>query len=114
MEYDLKNKVIIITGANSGIGKAAAIQLAKLGAVVVMACRSRERGLQALDEVRGAADNDDTDLMQVDMSSQKSIRRFVAEFYNCYDEFASPYTPSECPKPGDYGREQGSHFLSTS
>lgn len=86
MQYNLKDKVIIITGASSGIGKAAAIQLAELGATVVMACRSRERGLEAQDEVRSAANSFDVDVMQVDMSSQDSIRRFVAEFNNCYEK----------------------------
>ena len=85
MPYELKDKVILITGANSGIGKAATIQLAKLGATVVMACRSRERGLEALDEVRSTVNSLDIDVMQVDMSSQNSIRRFVAEFNNAYE-----------------------------
>jgi NAD(P)-dependent dehydrogenase (short-subunit alcohol dehydrogenase family) len=86
VQYDLRDKVIIITGANSGIGKAASIQLAKLGATVVMACRSRERGVQALDEVRSAAESSDVEMMQVDMSSQDSIRKFVTEFNNCYEK----------------------------
>ncbi|MCB0104056.1 MAG: SDR family NAD(P)-dependent oxidoreductase, partial [Anaerolineales bacterium] len=43
MNYNLANKTIIVTGANSGIGKAASIQLAGLGAHVVMMCRSKER-----------------------------------------------------------------------
>lgn len=41
---DLTDRVCIVTGANSGIGKATALQLAKLNATVVMACRSAERG----------------------------------------------------------------------
>jgi NAD(P)-dependent dehydrogenase (short-subunit alcohol dehydrogenase family) len=86
MPYDLTDKVIIITGANSGIGKAASIQLAKLGATVVMACRSKERGLQIRDEVRYAAGSSEVDVLQVDMSSQTSIRQFVAEFNNCYEK----------------------------
>lgn len=71
MQYDLKAKVIIITGANSGIGKVASIQLAKLGATVIMARRSEERGSQALDEVRHAAESSKVSVMPVDMSSQK-------------------------------------------
>jgi NAD(P)-dependent dehydrogenase (short-subunit alcohol dehydrogenase family) len=77
MDYDLKGKTIIITGGNSGIGKAASIQLAKLGATVVLACRSKERGAQAVDEVRHAASSTKVELMQVDLSSQTSIREFV-------------------------------------
>lgn len=77
---NLTNKTIIITGANSGIGKAAAIQLAKLGATVVMACRSAERGAQALEDVRSAADSQRVELIRVDMASQASVRGFVDEF----------------------------------
>lgn len=55
MPYNLDQKTIIITGANSGIGKAAAIQLAKLGANVIMACRSAQRGAQALEDIRKAS-----------------------------------------------------------
>jgi NAD(P)-dependent dehydrogenase (short-subunit alcohol dehydrogenase family) len=84
MKYDLKDKVIIITGANSGIGKAAAIQLAQYGATVVMACRSTERGAEALDDVQKAANSQDVVLMQVDMSSQKSIRAFAEAFKSRY------------------------------
>jgi NAD(P)-dependent dehydrogenase (short-subunit alcohol dehydrogenase family) len=84
MLYDLHDKTIIITGGNSGIGKAAAIQLARLGASVVLACRSKERGEQAAEDVRRAANTFDVELMQVDMSSQKSIRQFVLEFNQRY------------------------------
>lgn len=76
----MKNKTIIITGANSGIGKAAAIQLAKLGATVIMACRSAERGAQALEDVRKAADSQRVELLRVNMASQASVRGFVDEF----------------------------------
>lgn len=77
---NLTDKTIIITGANSGIGKAAAIQLAQLGATVIMACRSAERGAKALDEIRKAANSQRVELLRVDMASQASVRDFVAEF----------------------------------
>jgi NAD(P)-dependent dehydrogenase (short-subunit alcohol dehydrogenase family) len=80
MNYDLKNKTIIITGANSGIGKAASIQLAKLGAQVVMLCRNKERGEQALQDVRSASNNGNVELILVDMSSQASVRNAANEF----------------------------------
>jgi len=78
--YNLTDKIIIVTGANSGIGKAASIQLAQTGAVVIMACRNAERGAQALEDVRKAADSSRVALMLVDMSSQASIRQFVEQF----------------------------------
>lgn len=80
MNYDLSDKTIIVTGANSGIGKAAAIQLAELGANVVMACRSAKRGAQALEDVRLLSHSNKVELMLVDMASQASIRRSVEEF----------------------------------
>jgi len=80
MNYDLTNKTIIVTGANSGIGKAASIQLAKLGANVVMLCRSKERGEQALQDVRTASNSDKVELILVDMASQESVRDAVHEF----------------------------------
>lgn len=86
MEYDLRNKIVIVTGANSGIGKAACIQIAKCGAMVVMACRSMERGAQALVEVREESNSPRVYLMQVDLSSQQSIRQFAREFLERYGE----------------------------
>jgi NAD(P)-dependent dehydrogenase (short-subunit alcohol dehydrogenase family) len=80
MTYHLEQKTIIVTGANSGIGKAAAIQLAGLGANVILACRSAERGARALEDVRLAARGGQVELMQVDLSSMASIRLFVQQF----------------------------------
>lgn len=73
-------KIILITGANSGIGKAAAIQLASQGATVVMACRDAGRGAQALADVRSQAKSEHVHLLQVDMASQASIRQFAGAF----------------------------------
>lgn len=80
MRYNLEDKTIIVTGANSGIGKAATTQLAQLGAHVVMMSRSRERGQKALQEVRSASGSDRVELILVDMASQGSVRNAVAEF----------------------------------
>jgi NAD(P)-dependent dehydrogenase (short-subunit alcohol dehydrogenase family) len=81
---DLKDKICIVTGANSGIGKATALALAKLDATVLMACRSKERGRAALEEIRGKCNNSKVELIQVDMASQNSIRNFVEEFKSHY------------------------------
>lgn len=84
MEYDLSNKNILITGANSGIGKAAAVQLARCKANVIMACRSMERGAAARDEVRQVSAGGSVDLMQVDLASLSSVRRFASELQTRY------------------------------
>ncbi len=84
MEYDLSAQNILITGANSGIGKAAAIQLARCKANVMIACRSLERGMAARDEILQVSNGGSVDLMQVDLSSLSSIRRFASEFLSRY------------------------------
>lgn len=75
-----KNSVAIVTGANSGMGKATSIGLAKTGATVVMVCRSKERGETAVAEVRAASGNESVELMLCDLGSRKSIECFCLEF----------------------------------
>lgn len=81
---NMKGKVCMITGANSGIGKASAIELARMGLTVIMVCRDPDRGKAALSEVRAKSRNDSVDLMIADLSSQKSIRELVQNFINRY------------------------------
>jgi NAD(P)-dependent dehydrogenase (short-subunit alcohol dehydrogenase family) len=76
----MDKKICLITGANAGIGKAAAIQLAAKGCHVILACRDMGRGLKALEEVKSAGNSDSVELMTVDMSLQSSIRQMAAAF----------------------------------
>lgn len=85
MSWSIGGKRVVVTGANSGIGKETAIALAREGARVVMVCRSRERGEAALADVRAASGRDDVELMLCDMASQRSIRSFCADFLATYD-----------------------------
>lgn len=82
---DLTGQVIIVTGANSGIGKVTARELAKMGATVVMVARSQARGSAALADVKAASDNKDVHLMLCDLSSQASIRQFAGQFHAEFD-----------------------------
>lgn len=75
----MNEKVCLITGANAGIGKEAAVQLAQRGCRVVLGCRNEERGRRALDEVRRSAGSDAAELLLVDMSSRASIQEAVTE-----------------------------------
>ena len=68
------SKVCMITGANSGIGRATALGLAKLGATVVMVCRNPDLGQAAAQEIRAASGNQAVDLLLADLSSQTAIR----------------------------------------
>ncbi len=71
---DLTGKTCLVTGATAGIGRAAAEELARLGAQVVLGVRSRERGEVAHKEIIGANRNARVEVLHVDLSSQRSIR----------------------------------------
>jgi NAD(P)-dependent dehydrogenase (short-subunit alcohol dehydrogenase family) len=73
-------RTCLITGANSGIGKAASVQIARQGDRVVMACRNRERGEAALRDVRRESGSDAVDLLIVDLSLKSSIRQAAKEY----------------------------------
>ena len=81
----MKQKTCIITGANSGIGKEAAVQIAQKGYRVIMACRSQARGEAALQDVRRESGSNDVELMLLDMSLQSSIRAFAEAFLAKYE-----------------------------
>jgi len=75
---DMTGKTVMITGANSGIGKATAMAIAGMGADVVMVCRDRGRGEQAKRDIT-AQGNGGVELLIADLSSQEQIRRVAAE-----------------------------------
>jgi NAD(P)-dependent dehydrogenase (short-subunit alcohol dehydrogenase family) len=82
---DMKGKVCIVTGSNSGIGKETALALAKMDAKVVIAVRSSERGEKAKQEIISESGNKSVDLMICDVSSTESMIRFAREFEAKYD-----------------------------
>lgn len=77
LAVDLTGKRILITGANSGLGRSSAHALSNLGAEVWLLCRNRERGETALEDIRFATDNGAVRLELVDVSDMGSIRDFV-------------------------------------
>ncbi|MFX1296687.1 MAG: SDR family oxidoreductase [Promethearchaeota archaeon] len=85
-EKSIQEKIIMITGANSGIGKATALGLAEMGATIVMVGRSKERSEIALKEIKEQTRNPNIDLIIADLSSQKDIRNLVKEFKNKYQK----------------------------
>ncbi len=80
----MKAKRVIITGPTSGVGKEAAIQLASLGAEVILACRDLKKGHQVASEITRKTDWTKLVVMQIDTSSQESIRAFAREFRRKY------------------------------
>ncbi|MCH7481140.1 MAG: SDR family NAD(P)-dependent oxidoreductase [Chloroflexi bacterium] len=82
---DQSGKVVIITGANSGIGYEAAGALAKKGATVVMACRNLEKGEAAAKAIIDEGPTGQVVLLHLDLADLSSVRRFADEFSAEYD-----------------------------
>jgi len=77
---NFKERICLITGANSGLGKAAAIDLAKLGMQIVMVCRNKAKGEKALAEIKERSRNDSIELLLADLSILSQVRKLADEF----------------------------------
>ncbi|CAF1924051.1 unnamed protein product [Rotaria magnacalcarata] len=70
----MDDKIVVITGSNTGIGKHTAIELAKRGARIILACRSRQRAEEARQEIISKSNNNRIDIEIIDTSSLQSVR----------------------------------------
>ena len=80
----MKDKIVIITGANSGIGKAASLKFATEGYRVIMACRNMEISSAVQRNIIEITKNTNVDLIELDVSSFDSIRTFCTAFKSKY------------------------------
>jgi NAD(P)-dependent dehydrogenase (short-subunit alcohol dehydrogenase family) len=69
----------VVTGANSGIGKATAQGLATAGATVLMVCRDRAKGTAAQQDIVAATGNATVECWQADLASLADVRRLAGE-----------------------------------
>jgi NAD(P)-dependent dehydrogenase (short-subunit alcohol dehydrogenase family) len=76
----LEGKVAIVTGANTGIGKATARGLATLGAKVILACRDLAKAEVARAEIADKSKNGAVEVMHLDLADTRSIRDFATAF----------------------------------
>jgi retinol dehydrogenase-14 len=76
----MKGRVCLISGATSGVGRAIAEGLARRNATVVLLSRDRQRAKEVARRFSARNPNARTEAMEVDLSSQKSIRSFVTHF----------------------------------
>lgn len=85
LSAQMNGKVVIVTGANAGIGKAAASKLAEMGAHIIMVARDEVRGREAQSEIKTASGSTRVDLMIADLSSQQSIRQLATSIQHGYE-----------------------------
>lgn len=80
-ETQINGKVVVITGANTGIGKETAISLAKRGGKIYIACRDKARGERAVEDIRKDSGSDKVYFLPLDLANLKSIRDFSQRFH---------------------------------
>lgn len=81
---NLEGQVVIITGSNTGIGKATAVVLAKTGATIILACRDHTKALPVVDEIKTLSGNSNIRFMQLDLGDLTSVKEFAEEFHKKY------------------------------
>ena len=81
----MHGKVCVVTGANSGIGRVAALSLAEQGATVVLVCRNEERGAPVLEEIERRGGVGSATLLTADLASQRQVRDVAAAFLERFD-----------------------------
>ena len=119
----LDGKIVVITGASSGIGKETAIEIARRGATVVMVCRDFDRGTSALNEVKERSGNSNVFLKLLDLSSLEAVKNFSKYFveeFNALHVLINNAAVAVCPysKTRDgfemqFGVNHLSHFALT-
>jgi NAD(P)-dependent dehydrogenase (short-subunit alcohol dehydrogenase family) len=77
---DLGSRVVVVTGANSGLGFETALELARHGAFVVLACRDETRGESALEQIRSKVPDATLRLALFDLADLASVRKFADGF----------------------------------
>lgn len=83
---DLTGKIVLITGANSGLGLENTKQFTAKGAKVIMACRNLEKADKAKSKIRVKNPEADIEVMQLDLANLKSIENFANEYKSKYNQ----------------------------
>uniref|UniRef100_A0A1X7UUG4 Uncharacterized protein n=1 Tax=Amphimedon queenslandica TaxID=400682 RepID=A0A1X7UUG4_AMPQE len=119
----LDGKTAIVTGGNTGIGKETAIDLAKRGARVIVACRDEKRGSDAVRDIKAASKSEEVMMKKLDLASLASVRQFSEEILqeeshidlliNNAGVMLCPYRLTEDGFEMQFGTNHLGHFLLT-
>lgn len=83
---ELTGKIIVVTGANSGVGYEAAKAFAQKGAQTILACRNMQKADAALARLKRDVSNAHAEIMELDLASLTSVRQFANAFKEKYDK----------------------------
>jgi NAD(P)-dependent dehydrogenase (short-subunit alcohol dehydrogenase family) len=119
----IDGKVVIVTGANTGIGKETAIDLAKRGGKVYIACRNLTKGEAALIDIKKESSSENVHLLHLDLASMESIRLFSKKFHELENQLhilinnaglvAGPRAMTKDGFEAQMGTNHMGHFLLT-
>ncbi len=120
---NLSGKVIIVTGANSGVGYEAAKEFARNGAQTILACRSIDKAQTALSQIQAEIPKASAEIMQLDLASLDSVRQFADAFNANYQRLdillnnagimMVPYGTTEDGFERQFGTNHLGHFALT-
>jgi NAD(P)-dependent dehydrogenase (short-subunit alcohol dehydrogenase family) len=120
---DLTGKVIIVTGANSGLGYEDSKEFTRKGARTILACRDMDKAQNALAQIKVEIPDAQAEVMQLNLASLKSVHRFSEIFIEKYDRLDvlvnnagimwCPYTITEDGFESQFGTNYLGHFALT-
>jgi NAD(P)-dependent dehydrogenase (short-subunit alcohol dehydrogenase family) len=84
LEASMNGKICLVTGGTNGIGKSTALELARMGATVVIVGRDAQKTSEVVQEIRAASGNPNVDSLLADLSSQQEVRRLAKDFKSKY------------------------------
>ncbi len=98
-ENTLQEKICLVTGSTSGIGKVTVLELAKRGASVVLVSRSRAKGEATQTETKQATGNQHVELLVADLSVLENVRKLATEFQRTHDRLHLLVNNAGCAYP---------------
>ena len=84
LKANMNGKICLVTGGTNGIGKSTALELARMGATVVIVGRDALKTSEVVQEIRTASGNPNVDSLLADLSSQQEVRRLAKDFKSKY------------------------------